>query len=178
MNTNKLKNLFNTFGFPATMILVGIILLVSPDSATALVFQLIGWILVIAGAAKAISMAMNRAASRTGDWIWAAVCIAAGVFLLKNPLILSNLLGGFLGILMVIEGSQDLRTPGKNRLLAIITVVAGAALVLLPRTLVNTLLNLCGIVLIVVGILNLLDRLHSYKQLEDPEKPAIIDADE
>ena len=177
MNINKLNNLCSTFGFPATIILFGLILLISPDSATALVFQLIGWILVIAGAGKAIFMAKKSAISNAGGWIAAAVCVAAGIFLLKKPLVLSNLLGRFLGILLLVEGAQDLRRHGENRLMAIITAGAGIVLFLLPRTLANVLLTLCGAVLIIVGVLNLLGRLRNYRQLAEPSDPNIIDAD-
>lgn len=178
MNKDKLKQLWNLLGVPAIMIAVGIILLVNPDSATALVCKIIGWVLVIVGAVKAISMADKRGASNPGGWVLAAVCIVVGIYFLKNPLILSNLLGRIVGILLVLEGLDDLHHRTGSRAMAIVTTAVGVILILLPRTLANTILGLCGIVLIVVGVLNLLGRIKNTQRLEDPEKPSIIDADE
>jgi uncharacterized membrane protein HdeD (DUF308 family) len=160
------------------MILVGAILLISPDSATALVFRITGWILIGGGAFTAIQAANHPQSSRPAHWLGAALCIIGGIWLLKNPLILSTLPGRFVGIFLVIQGAYDLRSSARSRVTGALTAIAGAVLFLLPRTLTNTVLSLCGIALIVIGVLNLVSRLKNTRRLEDGSKPTIIDADE
>ena len=178
MNLQKIRNYWNLFGSPVFMILIGAILLISPDSATALVFRITGWILIGGGAFTAIQAANHPQSSRPAHWLGAALCIIGGIWLLKNPLILSTLLGRFVGIFLVIQGSHDLRSHTGLRISALLTTIAGAVLFLLPRTLTNTVLSLCGIALIVIGVLNLVSRLKNSRRLEDGSKPTIIDADE
>ena len=178
MNLQKIRNYWDLFGPPVFMILIGAVLLISPDSATALVFRIVGWILIAGGAIAAIFAANNPRSTRPAHWFGAALCIIGGIWLLRNPLILSTLLGRFVGIFLVIQGSHDLRSSARSRVTGALTAIAGAVLFLLPRTLANTVLSLCGIALIVIGVLNLVSRLKNTRRLEDGSKPTIIDADE
>lgn len=178
MNLQKIRNYWDLFGSPVFMILIGTVLLIRPDSATALVFRIVGWILIGGGAFTAIQAANHPQSSRPANWIGAALCIIAGIWLLSNPLILSTLLGRFVGIFLVIQGAHDLRSHTGLRISALLTTIAGVVLFLLPRTLTNTVLGLCGIALIIIGVLNLISRLKNTQRLEDGSKPTIIDADE
>ena len=167
------------FGIPVLTTVIGLILLANPDSATALVTKMIGWLLVIGGAVKAISAA-NRGSGTPGKWIWAAVGIILGVVVLKNPLWLAQVIGRFIGIILVIEGGSDLKKSvhRKAKILAIITLAAGAVLILTPMSLIRTILRLCGAVVTVIGIVNILEKFQEMKLLEAGSDPNIIDADE
>lgn len=181
MDKNKIKTLWTLFGIPACLILFGLILLLSPDSAVALVTKLIAWILIIAGILTVAKNLMNGSAATTMvDWLWAVLFLLVGGYMLANPLTISNLLGRILGILLVIQGANDLRKSryGAAKTLGAITLVGGIVLILLPRTLTNTLLGFCGLVLIAIGVINLLGKLREYKQLGAGSDPNIIDADE
>lgn len=188
MKKERIIKLAKLLLVPVLVTLAGLILLVNPDSATALASQLIGWVLVIIGAAKAISMADRRYYHTVGGWIWAAAAITLGIFILKNPLILAEALGRCLGLFLLIWGAQDLVRVLKSRrsgnaqplplILAIITLTAGIVLALLPLTLTRTIIRLCGIVALIVGIVNILEKLREVKLLEEGVDPNIIDADE
>lgn len=179
MKKERILNLLKQFAGPGLLILVGLVLLVSPDTATVLVSKIIGWVLVVIGAGMGISMA-DRRGSSAGGWIVAAVCVAAGVFLLKNPMILADVIGRVIGALLALYGLHDLRRSHYSaaRVLSLIAMVAGIVLIFLPRTLTQTIFGLCGLVLVILGVVELLDKLRRYKRLEDGSRPTIIDADE
>lgn len=179
MKKDKLMNIVNLFGIPALTAVLGLILLLSPDTATALVTKVIGWILVVCGAGKAISMATGHTGSVSG-WVWAAVGVILGVGILSRPLILAESLGRLIGILLVIRALSDRRSSvtrgGKT--IAMITLIVGAVLFLMPMTLTRTILRLCGLVVVIIGIVNIVEKLWEVKLLDSGEKPKIIDADE
>lgn len=187
MNQERLKMLVKQFALPVLMTLLGLILLVNPDSAAALAAKIIGWVLVIIGAIKAISMADRNHYHTAGGWIYAACCVVLGVFILKNPLILAEAIGRMLGMLLAIRGVQDIADALKQKkagypyrgelVLAVITLAAGVVLAVLPLTLTRTILSLCGLVAAVIGIVNILEKIRELR-LPAGRGPDIIDADE
>ena len=179
MKKDKLMDILNLLGIPVLTAVLGLILLLSPDTATVLVTKIIGWILVVCGAGKAISMA-TRHAGTVGGWIWAAAGVVLGVGILSNPLILAESLGRLIGILLVIRALSDRRnsvTKG-GKTISMVTLIVGAILFLMPMTLTRTILRLCGLVIAIIGIANAAQVLRGTKKLESGEKPKIIDADE
>ena len=175
MDTKKIEKYLNTFGMPVLTVLAGLILLVNPDGATALVTKLVGWVMVILGAGMLVRPALKNIHIAPGTWIWGGGLIVVGVLLLAKPMILADSLGRLFGILLLIEGISRFRVSG-SRLVPVLTIAAGAALVLIPRTLTHTLLAVCGIVLVVIGVVNILGRLKETKRLEQGD-PNIIDAE-
>ena len=179
MKKDRIMKLLNLVGIPVLATVLGLLLLINPDSATVMVAKALGWLLVIFGAGKAISMA-NKHTGTTGGWIVAAANVIIGVLVLKNPLLLAESLGKFLGILLVIRGVGDLRRSNyqKAKILAIVTLIVGAVLILMPMILTRTILRLCGLVVAVIGIVNIVEKLQEVKRLEDGRRPDIIDAEE
>ena len=179
MKKEKLMNLLNLLGIPVLTAVLGLVLLLTPDAATVLVTKIIGWVLVVFGAGKAISMA-TRHTGTVGGWIWAAVAVVLGVGILSNPLILAESLGRLIGIILVIRALSDRRnsvtTGGKT--IAMVTLIVGAVLFLMPMTLTRTILRICGLVIAVIGIANIVEVLRGSRRLESGEKPKIIDAEE
>lgn len=180
MKKEQVKKYINLFGIPLLTTVLGLILLFNPDSATALIAKIVGWLLVVTGAVKAISMADKRTMSNPAGWLLAAVGIILGIVLLRNPLLLAKSIGRFLGILLVIRGGADLRNSvhQKARILAVVTLVVGAVLILMPLTLTHTLLRLCGVVVAAIGIINIVEKLTELKLLENGSDRTIIDADD
>ena len=176
MNTKKIENYVNAFGLPVLTVVAGLVLLLNPDGAAALVTKLVGWILVIAGAARLIGPALKHQQIPTSTWFGSGGAILAGVVLLARPMILADSIGRLFGILLLIEGFRNLRESGV-RLLTVLTIAAGVVLFIMPRTLTQTLLSICGIVLIVIGVINFLGRLNQTKRLQENRDPNIIDAD-
>lgn len=178
MKKERLEQYLNLLGIPALAAVCGLIVFFSPEAAAVLVAKIVGWLLVLGGAVKAISMAGKP--SRPTSWIAPAIGIILGVVLLRMPMVLATTLGRFLGILLVARGADDLRKSNYSaaKVLGIITVAVGALLILNPLTLTRTVLRLCGAVVAIIGIVNILEKLREMKLLESGGKPNIIDADE
>ena len=179
MKKGKLLTTLSLLGIPVLTAALGLILLLSPDTATVLVTKVIGWILVICGAGKAITMATGHTGTVSG-WIWSAVGVVLGVGILSSPLILAESLGRLIGILLVIRALSDQSNSVTRggKAISIMTLIVGAVLFLMPMTLTRTILRICGLVIAVIGILNILETLRRSKRLESGKKPKIIDADE
>ncbi|MBR3972527.1 MAG: DUF308 domain-containing protein [Oscillospiraceae bacterium] len=179
MKKDNLMDLIGLLGIPVLTAVVGLVLFLSPDTATVLVTKVIGWILVACGAGKAISMATRRTGAVSG-WIWAAAGVVLGVGILSRPLVLAESLGRFIGILLVIRALSDRRNSATKggKTISMVTLIVGAVLFLMPMTLTRTILRLCGLVIAVIGIANVMEVLRGTRKLESGEKPKIIDADE
>ena len=101
-----------------------------------------------------------------------------GGWLTNNPLALAAWVGRFVGILLVVDGIQDiihLKNQGQRFALSLIVTVVGAVLILLPMTTTRLVFSLCGGVVLIIGIVMLLDRLKGRKQLNSGDSN-IIDA--
>ena len=176
MDTRKIEKFMNSFGLHILLVIAGLVLLVNPDGAAALVTKLIGWILVIGCALHLIGLATgNRLHWGIGAFVTGAI-LCFGVVLLVRPMLLADGIGRIFGLLLLMEGFDSFR---KTRLsfLTILTIVAGAALTVMPRTLTHTVLAVCGIVMIIIGIVNILGKANEMKRLKEPSDPNIIDAD-
>lgn len=170
MKNIKFSEAVNQFGMPVTMILLGLILLLVPDSASVIIAYLIGGILTLGGIVFAIGALLDRSISKG---FWALVCLGLGSVLSGNPLLLARNLGRFLGILLAVEGGGCLRKG--NRIFGVVILAAAIALVLSPMALSRLVFSLCGLVVLFIGIGMLADRLKHRKQLPKGDDN-IIDA--
>lgn len=170
MKKTKFMEAVNRYGISVTTILLGLILLLAPDSASMIISYGIGGILTLGGIVFAIGALLDRSFSKG---LWALACLALGSLLANNPLLLARNLGRFLGIWLAIEGGDCLRKG--NRFFGIIILVAAVALVLSPMTLSRLVFSLCGLVMLIIGIGMLIDRLRNQKYL-DKGDDNIIDA--
>lgn len=170
MKKMKLPEAVNRFGMPVTMILLGFILLLVPDSASVLIAYLVGGILTVGGIVFAIGALLDRSVTKG---FWALVCLGMGSMLAGNPLLLARNLGRFLGILLAVEGGDCLRKG--NRVFGIVILVAAVALILSPMALSRLVFSACGLVVLFIGIGMLLDRLKNQKRLTKGDDN-IIDA--
>ncbi len=173
MDKNKLLTLLSRLMTPVLLIVLGLVLLVNPDSASALAAKVLGWVLVIAGIGFGIG-AVTRPVGTAGKVLGAVVCLALGVWLLRNPLALAAGIGRFAGILLVIRAVQDLLW--ERRALPVITLVIGVVLILLPMTTSRVVLSLCGVAVAALGVIMLLQRLKEDREPTDFDGPDIIDA--
>ena len=189
MNKKYIASLLGIVGIPALMILLGLILLISPDSASALASKLLGWVLTLYGLGYGLFGFFATPAKRAVRVLWALVFLALGIFLLRNPLFLAESLGRLVGLFLTLRGigslSEAMRLkrdglPHLHRMTAsLITMVCGVILIVLPLTASRLLFGICGGVMAVVGIINLLSRLEEIKRLKEPENnPKIIDAEQ
>ena len=189
MNKKYIASLLGIVGIPALMILLGLILLISPDSASALAAKLLGWVLTLYGLGYGLFGFFATPAKRAVRVLWALVFLALGIFLLRNPLFLAESLGRIVGLFLVLRGIGSLSEamklkrdglPYLRRMTAsLITLVCGAVLIVLPLTASRLLFGVCGGVMVAVGVINLLSRLDEVKRLQEPKNDKkIIDAEQ
>lgn len=188
MNKEQIKRILNLCVFPALLIVLGLVLALRPDSAVALLTRVLGWILILCGVGKVLTILAFRDYYGLGGWLWAAVFLAGGIFFLTDPLILAKSIGLVVGILLVVEGVDGLRTALRLKaiglsylaglILGVVTLAAGIVLILVPMTASRVALTVCGVVITIVGIVNLIGRIRDIRRLDAPDNPNIIDADE
>lgn len=175
MDKRKLKELGKRYGIGAFLILCGAVLILFPDHAVSLVTKLMALVLVATGIYNVIKLILTRNLSHNP--IWTVLYLLVGGYMLSHPMVIADMLGRILGLFLVSQGVSDMTHSAHPRAknLGLLTLIAGIVLVVLPRTLTDTLLGLVGLILIIVGIINLLGKSGRALPKGDPN---IIDADE
>lgn len=166
------------FAAPVSLLLLGLILTFSPDSATTLLVQILGWLLIAGAAAFAVS-AVALPGGTVSKVIGAVICGVSGLWMVSNPLSLAAWLGRIIGFLLLIQGVQNIiyqKTLRNTIFLPVLTAVVGAVLVVLPMTTSRLVFTIAGIVVLIIGALMLVDRIRHPAGLQEPEDPNIIDA--
>ena len=188
MKKEQIKHMINLCFFPVLLIVLGLVLALRPDSAVALLTRVLGWILILGGVGKVLAILAFRDYYGLVGWLWAAVFLATGIFFLTDPLILAKSIGLVVGILLIVEGVDGLRTALRLKavglpyltglILGIVTLAAGMVLILVPMTASRVAITICGVVITIVGIVNLVGRIRDIRRLDAPDDPDIIDVDE
>lgn len=186
MKKYDISKLLDLYAAPVLTIALGLILLLNPDSASALIAKFCAWILIIIGAGFGFAAGFGEASRRTNRIIWTAVCLVAGFWLLANPLVIAKFIGRVLGLALMIQGTRDISANVKYKggkvvfsaglLLSAATALIGLMLVVLPMSTSRIFFIVCGIVLICVGAAELIDRM-KHKGYLDAGDPDIIDVD-
>ena len=178
MKKNDVTQLVFQLASPVAVILLGLVLIVCPDTATALVARILGWILTLIGIGFGVSAIIDREhAIRKGMTAVGFACV--GGWLTANPLVLAAWIGRMLGIFIAFRGVRDLMlcaSRGYSRLLALITSAVGVVLIVLPLTTSRLVFSICGIVVLLLGVGMLLDRLKQMRYLPQGKDSNIIDA--
>ncbi len=177
MNKEKIFSLIRELFAPVALILLGALLLFNPDSASALISKLLGYSLIAVAVGFGIA-AIASPNGRTGKSVTAVVLAIVGGWLTNNPLALAAWVGRIVGILLVVDGLQDmihLRGQGQRFALPVLATLVGAVLILLPLTTTRLVFSLCGIVVLIIGIVMLLDRLKGRKRISGGDDN-IVDA--
>ncbi|AVL99994.1 hypothetical protein C6V83_06655 [Gordonia iterans] len=156
-------------GIGIVSIILGIIVLVWPGKTLAVVAILFGIYLVISGIFQVI--ATFGAPDASGWWrfltfVSGALSFILGIFALRNIGESLILLAIWIGISWIFRGiagfslyvgSAGLPGRAAGILLSIVTVVAGVILIVSPVTSIATLALVTGILLIVVGVVEVID---------------------
>ena len=101
MNKEKVFSLIRELFAPVALILLGALLLFNPDSASALISKLLGWIIVICAIGFGVTAIVDPG-KRTGKAIAAVALAMVGGWLMKNPLALAAWVGRIVGILLAV----------------------------------------------------------------------------
>ena len=177
MNKEKIFSMIRLFLAPVLVILLGLVLIFNPDSASALISKILGWIIIAAGICTGIS-AIFKKSGRVLKGILAVLMAVAGGWLVSNPLALAAWIGRIIGILLIIDGIQDifeLRKQGRSFLLPVIVTLVGAILAVMPMATSRIVFVLCGIVVLVIGVTMLVERIKGKRRLPGGDGD-IIDA--
>ena len=178
MNKDDFKQLIYQLASPVAVILLGLVLIVCPDTATALIARILGWILTIIGIGVGVFAIIDREHA-IGKGITAVGFACVGGWITANPLMLAAWIGRLLGLLIALRGVRDLMlyaSRGYSRLLALITAAVGVILVVLPLTTSRLVFAACGVVVLILGVGMLLDRLKQMHYLPQGKDSNIIDA--
>lgn len=186
MKKYNFTQLLNLLGMPVLLIVLGLILLFSPDTASALVGKVLAWAGILAGIAFLVNAFAGDPVQKNNRIIFAVVCFAAGLWLLMNPLFPAKFIGRVLGLFLLLRGGQDIRvnlqyshgkikfTPGL--IIAGVTALAGIVLMVLPMASSRLLFAFVGIVMICAGAAEAYDRIKGPRLLDEGDDPDIIDA--
>lgn len=179
--------LLNMLAMPALTVILGLILLLSPDSAAALVGKVLAWVTILAAVALGAGSVFGSAVNRNKHTIAAVICGAVGLWMLMNPLFLTKIIGRVLGLYLLLRGFQDGRTHlqlggGKiaftpGMVFSGVTAMIGLVLILVPLATSRVLFSVIGIVMICVGLAEGIDRLKGPKLLDEGQDPNIIDVE-
>lgn len=177
MKQKDIFSLISLLVFPAALIVLGLILLVNPDSASVLTAKLLGWGLLAVGVGFAAA-AFTRPVGTASNVLAAAACLIVGSWLLKNPLLLAKSAGRLVGILLAIRGVRELLRSGyrQGKFLALAMTVFGVVLIVLPMTTSRLVFSGCGLVVLLAGAAMLASRLRRRRLSGGEDDPNIIDA--
>lgn len=178
MKKNDIFPLLYKLITPIALILLGAILLLSPDTASAVIARVLGWCIFLTGIGFGISGILGHNGT-AGKILTAIICIGVGGTLIRNPLILAANIGRFIGLLLLIRGVRDFFQSNHReaRVLSVITAVLGVVLIALPMTTSRLVFSLLGLALLLIGVAILIDRIRDHRRLDSGnDKPDIIDA--
>ena len=172
MKKNSISAFVSRFATPAVLILLGLVLIFCPDTASALISKVAGWGLMMAGTIVAVAMLVDRNWS-VSRILTILVLAALGRWLMTHPLAWAAWGGRIIGILLLLRGIRDFTQSAfaQGKVLSVL----GLVLILLPMTASRMVFSLCGVVILVVGGGMLAERIWEKKNWEDDD-PNIIDA--
>ena len=178
MKKQGFLHILRLFLAPVLMILLGILLVMNPDSASALVSGILGWILTGVGIVSAVT-ALLADRNRIGRLMTAAVLLVCGSVLWSRPLLLAYYTGRLVGLLLLLDGLADLfaaRRAGVRGLMPLIVAILGGVLILMPMSASRIVFRLCGLAVVLIGCAMLFDRIRRPRLNRGHDKPDIIDA--
>lgn len=181
MNKEKLTAMLRLLAIPGLLMLLGVILVINPNAASALIAKILGWCLILGAVVIGIS-AIFQDSGRVARGIFAVGLAVVGGWLRADPLMLAAWVGRVIGLLILVNSLTDLiyaKYQNRNFLLHAIAAIIGAVLLLMPMNASRIIFRLCGLVVLCIGTYLLLQRLRNPYALdapEEPDDPNIIDA--
>lgn len=178
------KDILRQEGGSILTILCGVILVLKPDTASALLAAVAGWALIAVGVAALIAGFAGDFGA--GSVVTGAVLLLAGAWLHRNPLMIASVLGFVVGFLVLRQGIRAMKNAQYSKrngglwipgaVLAVVEALIGVRLMLSPLSISRLVLSIVGVVLIVIGVCNLVAHYRSVRYI--PKSGGIIDADE
>ena len=164
---NKLKSMFRTSVIVSlALIIVGIFLIVSPETTLSFVSYGTGIILLITGLIPTINFFINKENQKYLDisFIFGIIFIIVGIVIIINPKIVASIVPLLIGIWMIINGviklyysiliNKTIKSI-SSIIISLLILVCGLLLVLNPFGGAVTLTIIIGIFLVVYSVLDL-----------------------
>ena len=129
MKKHQISEFVSRFATPVVLIVLGLVLIFCPDTASALISKVVGWGLLMAGIIVAVAMVVDS------DWSVSKVLtvltlVILGRWLMTHPLAWAAWGGRIIGLLLLLRGIRDFTrsvfTQGK--VLSVVTAVLGLVL--------------------------------------------------
>ncbi len=165
------------------MILCGAVLVMNPDSASALVSAILGWGLILVGVVLIVGGFLGG-----GEWgsiVQGALFLIVGSWLHRNPLMIASVLGLLLGLTAVRHGWRAAKNAQRSKrlggfwipgmVLAAVELLVGVRLILSPLSVSRLVLTLAGIAMVACGVWELVVQFRGQRYI--PGNPNIIDAE-
>lgn len=178
MKKQDILSLIQLLLVPVLLILLGLVLVVNPDTASVLISRTLGYVLIF-GAVVAGLAAVISQRGKLGKGLIAVGLAAAGSWLAIHPLWLTAWISRLLGVLIVINVLPDLYFAVKqkrNVLFHVLAAAVGFVLILLPVTASRLVFALCGAAVLAIGGIMFFDRIRGRRWLHEGDDPNIIDA--
>lgn len=144
---------------PVLQILLGVVLIVTPDTAAVLVAKILGWALILGGSFLGLVSLLGDNWSRVRNLVSALLCLTVGVWLLFNPLLIAQSIGRVMGVLLLIGGGRDLLSARRRGIAPLLTASAGAVLLFVPMATSRVFFVVLGMVVLISGVGELGNRL-------------------
>ena len=102
---------------PLVSIVLGIYLIMQPGAATVALCSLIGWLILLAGAAGAVnSVTFQRATFMTSPLLPVSVAgIMVGLFFITRPYTLVEIVGLIICVFLMIQGMTSIQTAVNRK---------------------------------------------------------------
>ena len=176
MKKHSISAFLSRYATPVVLIVLGLVLIFCPDTASALISKVAGWGLMMAGVIVAVAMVVDS------DWsvskiLTILVLVGLGRWLMSHPLAWAAWGGRIIGLLLLLRGIRDFTQSvfPQVKVLSVVTAVLGLVLILMPMTASRMVFSLCGMVILAVGGGMLAERIWENKNWEDDD-PNIIDS--
>jgi uncharacterized membrane protein HdeD (DUF308 family) len=144
-------------------ILLGLILIIAPGIAIRTIFLVVGWMLLLTGAASLLTALCSKGKPvGQGDLVLGLIQVATGLVVLMRPGFLMSLVGIVLGFIMLLHGVHDIQNAREAKALGydhrlslvvgIVTGIMGLVIMINPFSTATTLLRVAGLFLLLDGL--------------------------
>ena len=132
MKKQDILSLVQLLLVPVLLILLGLILVVNPDTASVLISKLLGYVLTLCAIGTGLAAIFSRT-KRVMKGICAVVLAMVGGWLMMHPLWLTAWISRFLGMLILVNSGMDLifaLKQNRNVIFHAAAAAVGALLIL------------------------------------------------
>lgn len=145
-------------------LIIGIFLLVRPDTAVNTISLIVGWLLLISGIFSVILFFTGKTYGFAYlNIILGIIGTVLGLWIVIDPKFISNFITALLGILILTHGAVDLQSSFElkklgnekwwlDMLFAILTIVLGILVIVLHFNAMKLIMVVCGISLLIDSI--------------------------